>query len=364
VVYFEGPDQHRGWFNSSLMIGMGATGQPPFTDVLTHGWVLDGDGRAMHKSLGNVISPEAVIQRYGADIVRWWALATDWRSDVRIGDEILQRVAEAYRKVRNTFRFLLGNLHDFDPARAVPPAELTAVDRAFAGHLAARVARMRQDYERFLYHRVADGLLELCTVDLSSVFLDAAKDRLYTLSPGDPARRSAQTVLWQALHDLTIAASPILVFTAEEVWQSHPALVRESESVHLATWPEPDAALPSPEDWALLLEVRSATNAAIEPMRAARTLGTTLEAEVRLELPAATARRLEPFAPELAGFLLVARAEVGETTGSVAVAPQVVRTEMQRCDRCWTYRSDVGPSGEGLLCARCVTVLAAAPPAA
>jgi len=362
VVYFEGPDQHRGWFNSSLMIGVGTTGRPPYTDVLTHGWVLDGAGRAMHKSLGNVISPEAVIQRYGADIVRWWALATDWRSDVRIGDEILQRVAEAYRKVRNTFRFLLGNLHDFDPSRAISPADLTAVDRAFARHLSARVRRMRQDVERFLYHRVADALLDVCTVDLSSVFLDAAKDRLYTLAANDPARRSAQTVLWQALHDLTIAASPILVFTAEEVWQGHPALVRESESVHLAAWPAPESSTTAEQDWAFLLDVRTAANAAIEPLRAARTLGTTLEAEVRLEVPEAMAARLAPFSAELAGFLMVARAEV-VATGAADTTARVTRTAMARCDRCWTYRDDVEPALEGHLCARCVSVIASAPPA-
>src|SRR5207247_2333260 len=145
VVYFEGPDQHRGWFNSSLMVGVGITGRAPYTDVLTHGWVLDAQGFAMHKSKGNVISLQDLVKRHGAEIVRWWALATDWRADVRVGDEILQRVAEAYRKVRNTFRFLLGNLHDFAPVDALADDRLTGVDRAFAQHLAASVQRMRMD---------------------------------------------------------------------------------------------------------------------------------------------------------------------------------------------------------------------------
>jgi isoleucyl-tRNA synthetase len=359
IVYFEGPDQHRGWFNSSLMVGVGASGHPPFTDVLTHGWVLDADGRAMHKSLGNVISPETIIGRYGADIVRWWALATDWRNDVRIGDEILSRVADAYRKVRNTFRFLLGNLHDFAPETALPPARLSAVDRAFAAHLATRVARMREDYAAFLFHRVTDALLDICTVDLSAVFLDVAKDRLYTMAPDDPTRRSAQTVLWHALHDLCVAASPLLVFTAEEVWQSHPGLTAAAESVHLATWPEtrrdPHHEGHGADDWSFLLEVRAAVNAAIEPLRAAKTLATTQEAEVTLRAGTPVVERLGRFRDELVGFLLVARAEIVEDVDAKQLTATVHPTTFKRCERCWTHRPDVDPSG---LCARCRGVLA------
>ena len=360
VLYFEGPDQHRGWFNSSLMIGVGIERRAPFTDVLTHGWVLDAEGKAMHKSLGNVTSPLTVIDRYGADIVRWWALATDWRSDVRVGDEILQRVADAYRKVRNTFRFLLGNLHDFTPSDA-ENVHRTAVDRAFEAHLALRLARMREDCERFAFHRVADALLDLCTVDLSSVFLDAAKDRLYTLRPADPARRSAQAVLWRALHDLTIAASPLLAFTAEEVWQSHPALTAEAESVHLTEWTTRPADQAAALDWPLLLEARAAANAAIEPMRAAKTLTTTLEAEVVLSGPAALVDRLSAYGDEISAFLMVARATwvAGMGDGLTATA---AKTSLPRCDRCWTYREDVRPDPSGgNLCGRCSDVLQSQP---
>jgi isoleucyl-tRNA synthetase len=362
IAYFEGPDQHRGWFNSSLMVGVGATGRAPFTDVLTHGWVLDAQGFAMHKSKGNVVSPQELIGRYGAEILRWWALATDWRNDVRIGDEILQRVAEAYRKVRNTFRFLLGNLADFDRADALPDTRLTAVDRAFARRLAQRVARIRAEYEAVQFHRALDVLLDLCTVDLSAVFLDVAKDRLYTLAPDDPARRSAQTVLWRALHDLALAAAPALVFTAEEVWQHHPALRAECESVHLAEWP---AATPSPEDdaWALLIEVRDAVNAALEPLRAAKELATTNEAEVELAVTDEMARRLEPYRDELKGLLLVAGATVRAGRERGAAPPIEVRarrTSHPRCERCWTYRDDVAKDGPDRgLCTRCVGVLAA-----
>ena len=358
IVYFEGPDQHRGWFNSSLMVGAGLTGEAPYTDVLTHGWVLDAQGRAMHKSLGNVMSPEDLVKRYGADVVRWWALATDWRSDVRVGDEILQHVAEAYRKVRNTFRFLLGNLADFTPDQAVPPARLTLVDRAFSGALAARFERVRREYQALQFHRAIAALLDLCTVDLSAIYLDAAKDRLYTLAPDDPQRRSAQTVLWQALHDLAIAASPVLVFTAEEAWQHHAGLIAECPSVHLADGPErdPRADPAGEESWTLLVRLRDAVNQAIEPLRAAKTLSTTAEAEVTLTAAPATVARLAPFVSELPGFLLVARATLGERAGTepefeVAVS----RTALAKCERCWTYREDVGDDG---VCARCTRALA------
>jgi isoleucyl-tRNA synthetase len=191
VVYFEGPDQHRGWFNSSLMIGVGVEDVAPYTHVATHGWVLDGQGHAMHKSKGNVVNPLKLIDKYGADVVRWWALATDWRGDVRVGDEILQRVADAYRKVRNTLRFLLGNLADFTPAHAVPYEKLSKVDRAFADHLTARIARIRGEWAALQFHRALDQTLDLCTVDLSAVYLDLAKDRLYALAPDHADRRSA-----------------------------------------------------------------------------------------------------------------------------------------------------------------------------
>src|SRR5262249_50859292 len=161
--------------NSSLMVSVGLTGEAPYTDVLTHGWVLDSQGRAMHKSLGNVISPLTIVQRYGADVVRWWALATEWRSDVRVGDEILQHVAEAYRKVRNTLRFLLGSLPDFMPADSLPEERLSRVDRAFLGLLAERLSRMRAEYQTSQFHRALAVLLDLCTVDLSAVYFDAAK---------------------------------------------------------------------------------------------------------------------------------------------------------------------------------------------
>jgi len=361
VVYFEGPDQHRGWFNSSLMVGVGVAGRAPFTHVMTHGWVLDAQGRAMHKSVGNVVLPEDVVKRYGAEIIRWWALATDWRTDVRVGDEILQRVAEAYRKVRNTFRFLLGNLHEFDPARhALADADLTRVDRAFAGHLAERIARIRAEWEGLQFHRALDAVLQLCTVDLSAVFLDVSKDRLYTLAPGDPARRSAQTVLWRALHDLAVAVSPALVFTAEEVWQHHPGLLAEAPSVHLVRWAAPQVAPEAGAEWARLLALRDTVNATLEPLRAAKVVNTTAEADVALALPAAERAWAAGYGEELAGFLMVARVTFEDAPPGAAPAARAARTTWEKCDRCWTYRADIAAAGDGRLCGRCRTVLGAA----
>jgi isoleucyl-tRNA synthetase len=344
--------------------------------------VLDGEGRAMHKSQGNVIWPQDVVHLYGAEIVRWWALATDWRSDVRVGDralrqrelkkagvpqgdpawkdrpgdEILERCADAYRKVRNTFRFLLGNLGDFDPAQALPDDGLTRVDLAFRDALDARVARVRAAWEALEFHRALDLLLGFCTVDLSAVFMDVAKDRLYTLAADDPARRSAQTVLWRALHDLAVAVSPALVFTAEEVWQHHPALLAESESVHLATWPVRPAAA-SDEAWEFLHGVRDAVNAALEPLRAAKTLASPAAAEVTVSGPAATIARLRPYEAELAAFLIVARAGVAEGPGE-EIGVTVRTTALAKCERCWTHRDDVAADGARAgLCGRCTEVL-------
>jgi isoleucyl-tRNA synthetase len=322
----------------------------------------------MHKSVGNVVSPLEVMAKYGADVVRWWALATDWRNDVRCGDEILQRVAEAYRKVRNTFRFLLGNLFDFDPQRhAVPAASLMSVDRAFSTFLNGRLALIRKAWSEREYHRAIDVLLDLCTVHLSAVFLDVAKDRLYAEAPDAPARRSAQTVLWQALHDLAIAASPALVFTAEEAWQHHPGLVREAESVHFSLLPEPPRADSDDSDWNTLLEVRDAVNAVIEPLRAAKIVATTAEVDVVIRARAHRLGFLEARKDELGSFLMVASVTLDPSplaadgdggSGDSPYGVTATRTAYPKCARCWTYRPDVG-SGEGAVCGRCAGVLAA-----
>ncbi|MEO5616500.1 MAG: isoleucine--tRNA ligase [Candidatus Eisenbacteria bacterium] len=372
VAYFEGPDQHRGWFNSSLMVGIGLADRAPYTEVYTHGWVLDGQGRAMHKSQGNVISPMDVTGKSGAEIVRWWALATDWRNDVRVGDEILVRVSEAYRKVRNTFRFLLGNLADFDPARdAVPADAMAGIDREFLDFLRARVQMMRGACERLEFHRLMDLLLDTCTVHLSAVYLDVTKDRLYTLAPAGHGRRSAQTVLWYALRNLCVAGSPALVFTAEEVWQHHPALVAECESVHLARWVDHPVSRLGEGQWEALVRIREAVNAAIEPLRSAKTIATTQEAVVTLGVRSDATALVGRYRDELRDFLMVAALDI--VPGSAALesglrdstrpaseyeasASRAPLDRFKKCERCWNFRADVTDAG---LCGRCDDVVKA-----
>jgi isoleucyl-tRNA synthetase len=277
--------------------------------------------------------------------------------------------------VRNTFRFLLGNLGDFDPDQdTVPDDRLTRVDLAFREALDSRIARIHTAWEALEFHRALDLLLSFCTVDLSAVFLDVSKDRLYTFAADDPARRSAQTALWRALHDLTIAVSPALVFTAEEVWQHHPALLAECESVHLASWPQHGGATVEGDEseWEFLLEIRDAVNAAIEPLRAAKELAGTAEAEVELRVRADHLAHVQRYDAELAPFLMLASVRVvpwpeGDAELSVTdrVArvydPRPKRTSLRKCERCWTHRDDVAPEGARAgLCGRCVTALESA----
>ncbi|MEO6462895.1 MAG: isoleucine--tRNA ligase, partial [Candidatus Eisenbacteria bacterium] len=268
-VYYEGPDQHRGWFNSSLMIAVATdeAGRAPYEAVLTHGWILDADGRAMHKSLGNVILPEQIIPQYGADILRLWACSTDWHSDVRISPEILKRVADAYRKARNTARFLLANLADFVPRDEGPvdPATLEPLDRCALACVRDRLAATRRDLEAARFHTAVSRLVDLCTTDLSAVYLDFRKDALYTLAAGDPERRSCQAVLWETLRGLALAFAPVLSFTAEEIWQHAPGLKAEAYSVFEATWGD---AMPAadPADlaaWEGLATLRDAVSRAL-----------------------------------------------------------------------------------------------------
>jgi isoleucyl-tRNA synthetase len=237
------------------------------------------------------------------------------------------------------------------------------VDRAFGDALAARLARIRESWETLQFHRALDAVLGLCTVDLSAVFLDVSKDRLYTLASDDPARRSAQTVLWQALHDLTIAISPALVFTADEVWQHHPALLAECESVHLARWPERPTGATDPatdDEWEFLHGVRDAVNAAIEPLRAAKTLASPAAAEIAIAGPEPVIARLRAYGDELAALLIVARVELpaGGAEAAPELAVTVRPTTLVKCERCWMHREDIAAEGERAgLCARCVTAL-------
>jgi len=366
-VYYEGPDQHRGWFNSSLMIAVATDpqGRAPYKAVLTHGWILDGEGRAMHKSLGNVILPEQVIPQNGADILRLWACSTDWRTDVRVSPEILKRVVDAYRKVRNTVRFLIANLTDFTPpAGGVDAATLEPLDRAMLARVRAAFAKAREEYRAARFHGAMAALVDLCTTDLSAVYLDFRKDPLYTLRADHPERRSTQAVLWETVHGLTQLLAPVLSFTAEEIWQHVPACRAEAESVFASVWsdgPAPDPAALA--DWERLAVLREAAYRAIEVERAAKRLAQTQEAALAVTpLGAAESDLLARYRDALPAYLQVSVLSDGGPPPAEGEAWGVAvgRTAHAKCERCWNYRATVGQSIEHpTLCDRCVAALPA-----
>ena len=363
-MYLEGSDQHRGWFQSSLLTSVGTRGQAPYRTVLTHGFVVDGEGRKMSKSLGNVIAPAEIIKSHGAEILRLWVAAEDYRDDIRLSPEILSRLTEAYRRIRNTARFLLGNLYDFDPAKdRVDYAGLPEIDRFALHRLQTLVARVRRAYERFEFHSVYHGLHNFCVVDLSSFYLDVLKDRLYTQPAASQARRAAQTVLYETLHTLVRLAAPVLSFTAEEVWDYLPG--EKERSVFLAPLPEvrgewQDAELAG--RWERLLEVRAEVLKPLEVARQERLIGHALEAKVTLYPAEKLAALLEDYAPELATLFIVSEAELANSeppanafrSELLPLAVAVERASGAKCERCWMRLRSVGESAAApTLCRRC-----------
>ena len=362
-MYLEGSDQHRGWFQTSLLTAVGSRGAPPYRSVLTHGFVVDGEGRKMSKSLGNVISPLEICDRLGADILRLWVAAADYTVDIPASREIFDRLVEAYRRIRNTIRFLLGNLYDFRPQEhALPPEEMEELDRWILSRLQRLVRRCTQAMDTYQLHVVFHALHNFCAVDLSALYLDMRKDCLYTFAADSRPRRSSQTALRELLRTMTLLMSPILSHTAEEVWQAARG-EGDPESVQLADWPEAkeeleDAALE--DDFDLLLRLRELVTKAIEERRAAKELGTSLEAAVKLTLPSTwkeTVGSREELLPTL--FIVsgveVRYAEVEDPRVEVEKAPG------SRCSRCWNYRPSVGQDPDHPeLCDRCLPVVLAA----
>ena len=367
-MYLEGSDQHRGWFQSSLLTSVATRGQAPFRTVLTNGFVVDGEGRKMSKSLGNVIAPEQIIKSHGAEILRLWVAAEDYRDDIRLSPEILSRLTEAYRRIRNTARFLLGNLYDFDPQRdRVDHARLPEIDRFALHRLQALVARVRRGYERFEFHAVYHGLHNFCVVDMSSFYLDVLKDRLYTSPPKSPARRAAQTVLYEVLTALVRLMAPVLSFTAEEIWDYLPG--PKEQSVFLAALPEVqgelvDAALA--ERWEELLAVRSEVLKPLEAARKDKLIGHSLEAAVTLYPGEQLAQRLAPFENELAILFIVSQARLAQgeppegafRSEVLPLAVAVAKAGGEKCERCWMRLPSVGESAAApTLCRRCLGAL-------
>jgi isoleucyl-tRNA synthetase len=358
-MYLEGSDQHRGWFQSSLLVGLGTRGQAPYREVLTHGFLIDLEGRKMSKSVGNSIAPQDVIKESGADILRLWVAMSDYTGEIRISKEILARVVEAYRKIRNTFRYLLSNLFDFDPsADAVPLADLHPVDR----FMLARFAKLREgvlrDYSAYDFQAIFHAVNEFVTVDLSSFYLDVSKDRLYTFHAGSKDRRSAQTAEYLMADGLTRLIAPILCLTADEIWRQLPG--RREESVHLADFPTSqdgwrDAALEA--EWERLLQVRSVVNPALEVARQQKEIGSALAAHVEIRASGELADLLDRHRADLPMLFITSSVDVTRLTeGDLSV--HVTRAQGDKCPRCWRYVTDAQPDGDMAgLCGRCVDAL-------
>ena len=366
-LYLEGSDQHRGWFHSSLLASVGTRGTAPYHQVLTHGFVVDGSGKKMSKSLGNTVNPDDVIGKHGAEILRLWVAAEDYRDDIRFSDEILGRLVEAYRRIRNTCRFLLGNLSDFDPAAdAVPASELWEIDRYALDLLNRLVERCRRAYEEYEFHVIFHRLHNFCAVDLSAFYLDILKDRVYTFPARSPARRAAQTALHRILEGVTRLMAPVLVFTAEDVWRHVPGATR---SVHLQPFPEADPQALDDElahRWERLRSLRSLVLKAAETARAAKQIGHSLDAKVVLHADNRWEGFLASYAGDLPFLFIVSQVDLAEGPGGAFTDPSlpgigvdVVRAEGEKCGRCWNYSTTVGESSEHpTACRRCLTHLA------
>jgi len=365
-LYLEGSDQHRGWFHSALLAGMTTDGKPPYEAVLTHGFVVDGAGKKMSKSAGNVVAPQDVIKQSGAEILRLWVAAQDYREDLRISPEILTHLVEAYRKIRNTCRFLLSNLYDFDPAaHRVSYDKLTELDRWALLRLGELIPKVRTAYDDYEFHTIFHALNNFCSVDLSSVYLDILKDRLYTFHKDAHERRSSQTVLFEILVALTKLMAPVLSFTADEIWGLLPATARKEASVHLAALPEIDRKWADgklAQRWEALLEVRVAVQAELEKQRRDKLIGAPLEARVELEANPDKYKLLKEYELDLPAVFIVSQVQLKAVT-NLPHHPDfrvshVAKAEGGKCERCWNYRPAVGTfKDHPTLCDRCVEAI-------
>ncbi|MBS1797803.1 MAG: isoleucine--tRNA ligase [Acidobacteria bacterium] len=356
-VYLEGGDQYRGWFNSSLMCGLAAHDQSPYKQIITHGWVVDGEGRKQSKSVGNVTAPKDIIAKSGADVLRLWAAAVDYTEDVRCSDEILQRVTDAYRKIRNTLRYALGNLTGFDPATdTVALAEMMEIDRWALASFDEAAKKVLKGYETYDFQIVHQTLYNLCTVTLSARYFDIIKDRLYIYAPHSPERRSAQTALYEMTDKLCRLLAPVLAFTADEAFENLPG--QRLASVHLAEFPKVSGADNAQllADWEKLFAIRDEVLKALEEARNAKEIGSGLEAKVILRTDAETARFLLPYYEQLRYLFIVSQTEVHEE-GYFGV--QIEKAAGAKCERCWNYSVRVGESEKyPTVCERCTAALA------
>jgi isoleucyl-tRNA synthetase len=361
-LYMEGGDQYRGWFQSSFLIGMGLRDASPFRACATHGWTLDGDGRPLSKSLGNGTAPEEIIKEYGAELIRLWTASVAFSEDVRISPTILTRLSEAYRKLRNTFRYALGNLSDFDPATdSVSGDQMVELDQWILVRAEEVVSRCRVWYDEFEFHKVYRAVYDFATVELSSIYFDVLKDRLYTSAPKSQARRSAQTALHRLALALVRLFAPILSFTMEEIW-GH---LNQPGSVHTAYFPE-SAELTEGigasdrkrvENWTRLIEVREGVLKSLETARQERVIGAPLEASVQLSANGDLYPLLTQYATELPGLFIVSQVDL-VNHASEGVQVNIGRARGTKCERCWKYTEDVGVAPElPTVCGACAAAV-------
>ena len=367
-VYAEGPDQYRGWFHSSLLIGVGIKDKAPYRCVVTHGWTLDEQGRPMSKSLGNVVLPTEICDKWGADLLRLWVASQEYQADVKMSERVMTQLSEAYRKIRNTFRFALGNLSDFDPARdALANEQLDEMDRWMLERTAELVKRCREWYAAYEFHRVYHAIHDYCVVDLSAFYYDVLKDRLYTKSPNSRSRRSAQTAVWKITSALVRLAAPILVFTAEELWKFLPKAAGGPESVHIALFPQEEemrSGLPTDKasTWELLGKVRGEVLKALESARNEKKLiNSGLEAKVLLNADLELKAKLKHYLPVLPALFIVSQVDfISAGTGEFhseavpGLEVTVQRADGKKCERCWNYSTHVGENPRyPTICERC-----------
>ena len=371
-IYLEGGDQYRGWFQSSMLTSIAAKGVAPYRQIITHGWTVDGEGRAMHKSLGNAVAPEEIIKDYGADMLRLWVASADYTQDMRISKDIMKQLSEAYLKIRNTARYMLGNLAGFDPDRdQVPYAQMQALDRYALSRYNELVKTVRAAYDRYEFHAVYRAVYNFCVIDLSNLYLDVIKDRLYCEGASSPERRSAQTTLYVILDGMTRLIAPILAFTSDEIWAAMPHTASDNgESVLLNDMPDASPALALDESaagrWDKLISLRDAVNKALENARKAGVLKKNQDAEIQLWVSEEDAAFLKDV--DLATLCIVSKVEVltgdgeGETAEDCLVPATIAVTlsDAPKCVRCWNHNGHVGEDHDHAeLCPRCAAVVRA-----
>jgi isoleucyl-tRNA synthetase len=370
-VYLEGPDQYRGWFHSSLLVATGMRGAAPYRSVVTHGWTLDEKGTPMSKSLGNALYPAEITERWGADLLRLWVSSQEYQADVKMSERVMTQLSEAYRKIRNTFRFALGNLFDFDPSRdALPNDQLDEMDCWMLERTADLVKRCREWYAAYDFHRVYHAVHDFCVVDLSAFYYDVLKDRLYTKAPASKSRRSAQTAVWKITSALVRLIAPILVFTAEEIWKYLPNTKVRPESVHMSLFPdEQDLRASMPADkvavWELLSRVRGEVLKALESARSQKKINSGLEAKVLLNADLELKSKLKHYLPLLPGLFIVSQVDffsAGAGNYRSELIPglevSIEKATGAKCERCWNYSTHVGENTRyPTVCERCTEAL-------